>query len=166
MANARADAVVRRGFATFRPLRTRHWVAMSDAPNLEKLACPHCATELDATDNFCRHCGAITERGGERMPAGPATAEIVEAQVAEPTPAKPPACDRRLVVYLILFLGLGPLGFPLLWRSRTIKLTEKIILTVVVTLLAAVLIWLIYWIMVHKIIAPFQELFNGEPLYY
>ena len=134
---------------------------MSNSPNLEKLICPKCSTEWDATDDFCRHCGAATGRGAAAF-TSPDVVETVATQVVdEARPAPRRLSDNRTFVLIMLFLVLGPLVFPMLWWSRAFTGRQKIVLTIVVTVLTIVVLWLTWYLWVHTIIKPFRELFAG-----
>ncbi len=137
---------------------------MSDVPNLEnkKLICPICSTELDATDNFCRHCGAAT--GHDDPNSNPSAAEIVNVHVVQETPpAGRRLSDNRTFVLIMLFLVLGPIALPLLWRGRAFTGRQKTLLTLVVIVLTIFVVWLTWYVLVHMVIEPLQELFGTVP---
>ena len=68
--------------------------------------------------------------------------------MVEPTPAGPPPTSKWhqsvLFVLLMLFLVLGPLGLPLLWKSPKFSTLWKIVLTAGVLLFTCWLISLCY----------------------
>ncbi|MBJ95789.1 MAG: hypothetical protein CMP23_15110 [Rickettsiales bacterium] len=66
--------------------------------------CASCAQDLQSLDRFCRNCG--TRRGG-----------------------KGPIVERPAVILALLFLGVGPLALPLLWRSRHFSRSQKATIT-------------------------------------
>ncbi len=70
------------------------------------ISCRRCLAVIDAEDNYCRRCGLST-RGGEAWYHSPA------------------------FVILMLFVIIGPLAIPLLWRSPRFSTTAKWAITVV-----------------------------------
>ena len=73
---------------------------------------------------------------------------------SDPAGAEPPRGsgfrDNRWVVLMILFLGTGCLGLPLLWSSRAFSHKEKVIWSIVVTLytlaLLAAIVGFCWWL--------------------
>ena len=68
--------------------------------------------------------------------------------------------DNPWVVLALLFLVLGPLGLPLLWRSRAFSNTSKIIISVVlvgIMVLAVAIIGYVLWL----VVGPLTELKNA-----
>lgn len=57
------------------------------------------------------------------------------------------------VVLTLLFLVLGPLAFPLLWRSQRFTRSWKITLSVVVVGYTVLLVWHAWW-SVNQALAP------------
>ena len=68
------------------------------------LLCPRCRGGIDAQDGYCRHCGH---------------------QMASSS-----WYHGRIFVLSMLFLVVGPLALPLLWRSPTFGLKSKVAITV------------------------------------
>ncbi len=133
---------------------------MSDSPNLEKLICPQCSTELGAVDNFCAHCGQPTERGSAGNTGVSDAVETVAAEVVkERLPGGQRLLHDRTYLLVMLFLVLGPLAFPALWRCRMFTALQKVVLTLLVIVLTVVLLWLIWYIWIHWIIEPFRAEF-------
>jgi hypothetical protein len=101
---------------------------------IEKAVCHACYAMIDVEDRFCRHCGAITHAG-------------CAAGVAPPAAQPPPADDKsgwkgnRWGVLAVVFLALGPLGLPLLWRSRDFDHRAKLLLTVLLLVLTVLGLW-------------------------
>ena len=125
---------------------------MTIAPEIERTVCRKCFAVLDAPDCFCRHCGAPTEN------APTDASDIVQAQVVSENPtSRSKAMDNPWVVLAMLFLVLGPLGLPMLWRCSRIDTIWKVVLTVVVIGIVAVIIALV-WFVLHQALAPLQEL--------
>ncbi len=103
----------------------------------EKMVCRHCQAVLDAGDRFCRQCGAAS---------GDAILLPSEPVAAPPPPPgrRPPRLESVWGVLAMLFLTLGPLALPMLWRSRQFSRLWKIVLTaivVVITLLIVAFLW-------------------------
>ena len=92
-----------------------------------KSICRRCAATLDVDDNYCRRCGAPTPFG---LKAG------VSATAQQPSQWESP-----WLILPLLFLVIGPLALPLLWRSRQFTVLWKSILTVLVTGMTVLLIW-------------------------
>jgi hypothetical protein len=91
-------------------------------------------------------------------------AAIVAAEFAEDVPPG----KRRLsesvgFVLSMLFLLLGPLAFPMLWRSGAFTRAWKIVLTIVVTLYTAVMLWLCWFLCMRMILDPMREMFEMYP---
>lgn len=115
------------------------------AQEIENIVCQRCFALLDVQDNFCRHCG-LPMKGG------------VAGGYAPPVKSDRPGwSENPWVVLASLFLVFGPLGLPMLWRSRRFSLLWKIILTVVVLVLT-VLIFVLIWYVVDQALAPLKEL--------
>jgi hypothetical protein len=89
---------------------------------IETTVCHGCYAVIDAGDNYCRHCGTnlngLSDRHGA---AGPLGSRPVLASVVQ----RPKLSESPWVVLPLLFLVLGPLGVPLLWRSRQFSLLWK-----------------------------------------
>ena len=123
---------------------------MTAAEDIEKIVCPRCCAVLDASDNFCRHCGQPTR---ESAAGG-------SGQIAT-TARKSDWADSRVMVFVMLFVVLGPLALPLLWRSRQFSLPWKIVLTVFMVALTALILYLI-WYVIYKSLEPLRQLHMGE----
>jgi hypothetical protein len=89
--------------------------------------CRRCAAPLDADDNYCRRCGAPTPFG-------------VRAGIL-PAAKQPGVWESPWLILPLLFLVLGPLAFPLLWRSRRFTFLWKCVLTAIVTGITVYLVW-------------------------
>jgi len=117
-------------------------------PEAMQTACVRCGAGLDAEDNFCRRCGAPTARlgvamhahGGSDLPAG-----------------RPSWWESPWFIVPVMFLALGPLALPMLWKSRRFTRTWKIALTVLVGLYTVLLGWQC-WISVRLIMTHFEAL--------
>ena len=110
-----------------------------------KPICRQCTAVLDADDNYCRRCGVPTPFG-------------VKSGVL--SSAKPfVSWESPWVILPLLFLVLGPLALPLLWRSRRFTLLWKSILTVLVTGLTVILLWGT-WFTVEHALAPLLKAFD------
>jgi hypothetical protein len=102
-----------------------------------RTACPQCSETLDHSDNFCRYCGAMTAAGAAMARNG-----RLRRPASLPIAAKLPGwTENPVVVVLGLFVVLGPLALPMLWRSRRFTRGWKIGLTVAVLLETAVFCW-------------------------
>ena len=88
-----------------------------------ELACRRCRATLDAADNYCRQCGAPTANV-------PGAAVAFGGQEFGSAGRGPGWWESPWFVLTILFLILGPLGLPLLWKSRRFTLLWKVVLTV------------------------------------
>jgi hypothetical protein len=116
------------------------------ATDVEKIVCRRCYAMLDAADNFCRHCGCPTREG---VPGA--------ASMAPALPAGPAWWEAPWLVLTMLFVVLGPLALPMLWRSRRFNNLWKIGLTVVVVALTVVVVWQVC-VSVDRALAPLREL--------
>jgi len=122
---------------------------MTTALDIEKIICHRCYTVLDAGDSFCRHCGAAT---GNRGVSSPGPIKFAPDQAGEPSKWT----ENRWAVLVLLFLVLGPLALPLLWRSRQFSPVWKAILT---TLVLGLTVWILWWIQhdLQRSLAPLKE---------
>ena len=123
---------------------------------IEALICPGCYAVLDAKDNYCRHCGVATARGG--FPGRRAFRN------AFPWPARrcqlagtAKLSESPWVILPLLFLILGPFALPLLWRSHRFTLVWKYVLTILMFAVTAALLWSM-WFTVQQALAPLQQL--------
>jgi len=128
-----------------------------------KIVCRGCYVVLDAEDQYCRQCGT---KCGTDPAAAPADDEMIPATVvpektATTRPSKP-ATDNPWVVLGLLFLVLGPLGLPMLWRSRAFSTWSKLAISVALLGVIAAAIGLA-WYMLAIAIAPLRELTNLKP---
>ena len=125
---------------------------MTTAQEIEKIVCRHCHAMLDVGDSFCRHCGAPT--GDD--PTAPAT-QPVSYVPAAPSRKRSDWSESRWAVLTMLFLVLGPIALPMLWRSRQFTPLWKILLTLLVLGLTIGIVWLLWYVIVTAL-APLQEL--------
>jgi hypothetical protein len=107
---------------------------MSNTVSAE-IICRRCRAKIGATDNYCRVCGEPT---------------------SDFAPRKSRFWENPWIVLLLLFGVLGPLAFPLLWRSRAFSPLWKIILTIVVTGLTIIIFWE-FWYYTQKLLEPLTD---------
>jgi hypothetical protein len=127
---------------------------------VQKIVCPACSALLDVRDNYCRCCGQPTFDQIADFPVPPRSTAVVRspAGVAISDPAVPAeTLASRVLVLMMLFLGLGPLALPMLWRSREFSSRWKAILTGTVIGLTALLL-LLLWFVVAKLLEPLSQL--------
>ena len=125
---------------------------MTTALDIEKAVCRQCFAVLDSTDRFCRHCGASTGGSAADSPA------VVPAWVVpEMPPERSKLTDNPWVVLAVLFLVLGPLGLPMLWRCRAMPTAWKVVLTIVMVGVVALIVALI-WYVTNQALAPLRQL--------
>ncbi len=122
---------------------------MTTVENIEKIVCPRCLRILDVEDQFCRRCGMP-------LKGPPASALPAARPGALPSVGRTGWAENRLVVLSALFLVLGPVGLPMLWRSRQFSLFWKVVLTTVVLSLSLALAGLI-WYIVDKTLEPLSN---------
>ncbi len=104
---------------------------------ITKAACRQCLEFLDASDNFCRYCGAVTEHGAKMV-----TIDKLPPRATREPAARPPSwIENPLVVLLALFVVLGPLALPMLWHSRQFTRGWKIGLTLGMLLATVAAVW-------------------------
>ena len=123
---------------------------MTAAADIQRIVCHQCYAVLDVGDHFCRHCGAATDGSG-KPPVGSAVV------VPEKPPDGPRWSENRWVVLAMLLLVLGPLGLPMLWRSRQFSLFWKAVLTTLMLGMTLAVVGLI-WYVLHKALEPLTEL--------
>jgi hypothetical protein len=124
---------------------------------IETTVCHGCYAVLDATDNYCRHCGTPTV-----IQAALSEGDLPAASFATPPAFAPRTQPAKLsespwVVLPLMFLVLGPFGLPLLWRSRRFTLLWKGVLTAIMAAVTVFFLWSV-WFSLHQMLAPLQEL--------
>jgi hypothetical protein len=127
-------------------------------PGIEHVLCRRCYGVVDAVDNFCRRCGTPLNIG-QFSPTSPPTSGMLRAELAcEPSksPGTAKWSQNPWVVLFVLFFVLGPLGLPMLWRSR-FSLLWKFVLTVLMTALSVFIVAMI-WHTTDQALAPLREL--------
>jgi len=133
-----------------------------NADEIQKIVCRRCYALLDVGDNYCRHCGAPTRVQGpdDRSPA-PSHAASIPAGAS----SSPAGLESPWLVLLMLFLVLGPLALPMLWRSRRFSRAWKIVLTVAVLGLTALVVALGWYLINKTILEPLRQfdLLKGYP---
>jgi len=105
-------------------------------PSGHEAICRRCRAVIEATDKYCHSCGAST------------------ANLAAPTPRW---SESPWVVLPLLFLILGPLALPLLWRSRQFTTSWKTILTVLVVGITVIVCFEV-WQTVQQTLVELQKL--------
>lgn len=124
------------------------------AEEIEKTVCPHCSGVLDVGDGICRDCGAGTGRPpSEASPQSPAVA--AQPVFDRPRP-RPDMAERPGMVLVLLFLVLGPLALPVLWRSSKFSPAWKIALTILVVIQTVIVVWLL-WYVIYLFIESLRE---------
>ena len=112
-------------------------VSKSGTPGqVSRTVCRRCLETLDLSDNFCRHCGGMTEVGAAMVKIGRLPAPV-SAAVAE----KPLGWAESPVVVLLALSLFGPLAIGMLWRSRRFTRGWKIGLTVAVLAVTVFACW-------------------------
>ncbi len=110
---------------------------MTTAVELEKIVCRRCFAMLDVGDAFCRHCGVPTCKPDD------SAADLSHDR----STAGPSLWENRWVVLAMLFLVLGPLGLPMLWRSGQFTPGWKVVLSVLVSGLTGAVIGMIWYVL-------------------
>ena len=126
----------------------------------EKIVCRQCYCVLDAGDNFCRQCGLATPQMAARLGQAGMPTAAAGATAGGRVAAPPAFWESPWVILPALFLLLGPLALPMLWRSRRFSLLWKTVLTFLVTVTTVLAIW---W-PVHKMnemLAPLMRDLEG-----
>ena len=143
---------------------------MTTTHDIEKIVCPCCVAVVDVQDNFCRYCGAALNEtpspGGEADGISPAVAPPNGLAVSPSTAAGLPIqgtglsswIQSRTAVFVALFVVLGPLAIPMLWRSDRFSRAAKIVLTALVLVLTVVVVWLIGYVLSVYILEPIRQL--------
>jgi drug/metabolite transporter (DMT)-like permease len=112
---------------------------MSD-PLTPEIICLACKARIDPTDNYCRRCGAPT-RGATGLSSR----------------SRAGWWESPWFVLAMLFLVLGPLALPLLWRSRRFNRPWKILLSLIVMGVTVFVVGQI-WYVFNRALAPLLEL--------
>ncbi|MFZ5831599.1 MAG: hypothetical protein ACOY3P_16055 [Planctomycetota bacterium] len=96
----------------------------------------------------------------QRTPAlGPLELQPGRVVPTSAPPEREPWHHSRGGMLLLLFVFLGPLALPLLWKNRRFPLPAKLLLTIAVGVLTAVAVWLLIW-MIHYVEAQFHEVWQ------
>jgi hypothetical protein len=106
-----------------------------ESPDSEKVSqtpCGRCSELLDPGDNFCRHCGWMTQVGAAMVKIG---------RLPAPVPEKPLSWAENAVIVLLALCLIGPLAIPMLWRSRRFTRGWKIGLTLAVLAVTVLACW-------------------------
>jgi hypothetical protein len=98
--------------------------------------CQQCFEMLDLDDNFCRHCGGMTEVGAAMVKIG-----RLPAPAAAAVPEKPLRWTESPVIVLLALSLFGPLAIRMLWRSRRFARGWKIGLTLAVLAITVFACW-------------------------
>ena len=125
------------------------------AHDVKKVVCPQCSAELDAGDSFCRRCGARTDAAASRASVQRGGAPATPQPGGPGTPHHDVA-ESRWAVLVLLFAALGPLAFPVLWRSPKFSRAWKVVLTIVVSIITCVVVWLL-WYVIHLFVEALRE---------
>ena len=132
------------------------------ARDIQKVVCPQCSAELDAGDSFCRRCGARTDavaRQASVQRGGAAAAP----QPGGPGRPQHDVAESRWAVLVLLFAALGPLAFPVLWRSPKFSRAWKVVLTVLVVIFTVVVV-VVLWYAIDRFVDALREAgLIGEP---
>ncbi|MBN1910984.1 MAG: hypothetical protein JW818_14660 [Pirellulales bacterium] len=121
---------------------------MATTEEIQKIICQQCYALLDASDQFCRHCGAPTSATDGYNPYCPPGGT---------PPVQTGWADHPAFVLAMLFFVLGPLGLPMLWRCRRIAPHWRVLLSVLM-LGAVVFVLAGVWHVFHQALAPLQQL--------
>ncbi len=114
-----------------------------DVVDVQQVVCQNCYALADVADRYCRCCGLPMSDRASHRPAGQPFSPLPRSltqQLVWTGLGPRRASDSRAVVLVMLFLVLGPLALPLLWRSRGFSRRWKILLTVIVAGATAILL--------------------------
>ena len=125
----------------------------------ETTVCRRCYAALDASDNYCRHCGMAAANAADLLDGATRAASFRVSLASAPSVQQAKWSESPWVVLPHLFLILGPFALPLLWRSRRFTLVWKSILTVVMLGVTVYLLWSI-WLILHQVMVSLQEVDN------
>ena len=125
------------------------------AHDVKKVVCPQCSAELDAGDSFCRRCGARTDAAASRASVQRGGAPATPQPGGPGTPHHDVA-ESRWAVLVLLFAALGPLAFPVLWRSPKFSRAWKVFLTVLVLIFTVVIV-LVLWYAINRFVDALRE---------
>jgi|SRR5271157_5414570 len=103
---------------------------------VSQTVCRRCFKTLDPGDNFCRHCGWMTEVGAAMVKIGRLPAPSSAAD-----PEKPLGWTESRVFVLLALSLFGPLAIRMLWRSRRFTRAWKIGLTLAVVAVTVFACW-------------------------
>lgn len=106
-----------------------------------------CRGQLETAHAICPNCGA-------RADNAPVAAEPVP-ETPRPTPMTAIAASRWKVLAL-LFVVLGPLALPVLWKSPRFSRAGKLVLTILVAIQTVAVIWIL-WYFVSWFLDEFRQ---------
>jgi len=109
---------------------------ISAPKTVSRPACRQCFETLDLGDNFCRHCGTLTDVGVGLVKVG-----RLPAPTSTAIPERPLGWTENAVIVLLALSLIGPLAIPMLWRSRRFTRGWKIGLTVAVLAVTVFACW-------------------------
>ena len=119
------------------------------SPDIEETVCPHCSAAMGAGEEICRRCGVRRDPLSAGLAAG-------GKRVSRRAARRRDWAERRGMLLVLLFLVLGPLALPMLWRSTKFSRGWKIVLTILVAIQTAAVIWLL-WYVVHLFVESLRE---------
>ncbi len=129
------------------------------AHDARKIVCPRCGAEIDPGDAACPYCGVPTHaeatRAAEQSPDGLITPELVSERPDRPPPRRDVA-ESRWAVLVLLFAAIGPLAFPVLWRSPKFSRGWKVFLTVLVVIFTVVVV-VVLWYAIDRFVEALRE---------
>jgi hypothetical protein len=125
------------------------------APEDHKNVCRPCSAVLRSDDFSCSVCEAPTRGVVGDSP----TCE--KGATPDPANIRTRLIDNPWFILALLFLVLGPLSLPFLWRSRGFSLLWKSLLTAVMLLCTALLLFEA-WSLVIQSQAYFDEVLKME----
>ena len=112
-------------------------MSKSDTPGKgSRTVCRRCLEMLDLGDNFCRHCGSMTDVGAAMVKIG-----RLPAPAAAVVPERPLSWTENPLVVLLALSLFGPLAIRMLWRSRRFTRGWKIGLTLAVLAVTVFACW-------------------------
>lgn len=121
-----------------------------EAANVRKIRCRRCHKLIDVGDRYCRYCGTPTDASLD----SPVAATAV---TSSPSPGPMRVSDNPWVMLVLLFLILGPLALPMLWRGRAFSTTGKGILTAILLGIVVALV-LTAWYVLTQLLDPDAQL--------
>ena len=126
-------------------------------PGIERAICADCFSLTSTYDRFCRRCGSETNSSNAESIWNDGQIGSERSSVVSSPGKQPNSLDSPWFVLLMLFIVLGPLGLPLLWRSARFSIFWKVLLTSALAMITGCVL-LSIWQVAQMSLGPLLQL--------